>query len=81
MRSLGMPFSINAAAYCFFSIWQSAANSVLSSVNRYETQIDYERAYEEHMRNNKEYTVNIFSIDITNIITFVYSQCIISYII
>ena len=37
------------------SIWQSAANSVLSSVNRYETHIDYERAYEEHLRQKKEY--------------------------
>lgn len=36
-------------------IWQIAANSVLSSVNRYETHIDYERAYEEYLRNNKEY--------------------------
>lgn len=37
------------------SIWQYAAKSALSSFNRYETQIDYERAYDEHLRQKKEY--------------------------
>ena len=36
-------------------IWNIAAESALSSINRYETQIDYERAYEEHLRSKKEY--------------------------
>ena len=37
------------------SIWLSAAESALSSFNRYETHIDYERAYDEHLRQKKEY--------------------------
>ena len=36
-------------------IWNIAAESALSSINRYETHIDYERAYEEHLRSKKEY--------------------------
>lgn len=36
-------------------IWNIAAESALSSINRYETHVDYERAYEEHLRQKKEY--------------------------
>lgn len=37
------------------SIWQSAANLALSSIHKYEDNVAFERAYEEHLRQKKEY--------------------------